>query len=108
MSEFLFPKKDARVWCDYCRLPSLDSTEDVSSSDTLALMAEKDGEESLLPSEELEVRSARSGSGPGQEWSTLHERLFAIGEGKEEEEEEEGGERGGALLEEIKIRDKVY
>ncbi len=26
-----------------------------------------------------------------QEWSSYHERLFAIGEGKEEEEEEEEG-----------------
>ena len=68
-------------------------------------MADKEGEESLLPSEELEPRTNRAGSGPGGDWNTLHERLFAIGERREEEEEE--GERGETLLEEIKIRDKV-
>ena len=71
-------------------------------------MSEKESEENLLPSEELEPRGARADSGSAQEgWGSLHERLFAIGETKEEEEEEEGGARGGALLEEVKITDKV-
>lgn len=84
-------------------MPSLDYTED-GSTDTPPLEGDGDG---LLPTDggimELETRV------PGQEWNTLHERLFAIGEraeeeeGAEEEEEEEGVYEGGVL----QVRAKV-
>ena len=82
--------------CLNFRMPSLDFTED-SSSDALPLL----GSEGSLSSKE----GVALGEGVAEGPRSYHDRLFAIGEGKEGEEEEE--EVGGTLNSGRGSREKV-
>ncbi len=72
-------------------MPSLDFTEDSSSSDALPLL----GSEASIGSKEGVAAGEGVAEGSRQDWSSYNDRLFAIGERKEEEEEEEEEEEVG-------------
>ena len=85
--------------CLNFRMPSMDFTEDSSSSDALPLLG-SEGSMGSISSKE----GVAHGEGLAEAPRSYHDRLFAIGERKEEEEEEEVG---GASSSERGSREKV-